>query len=137
MSPELLTKYLDAAKEVARRAVLLPDGFRFSPHTSARDWTDDTLAQIREFYGKFTDPGGGSQVNLQGIVFDTNQGGRLPVEKYLSASLLERDAITSGRKSATYAMAQCKAGGRGGTGGRRRSLAEVVVDLRERGTHRT
>ena len=83
MSPALVTKYLDAAKEVASHAVLLPDGFRFSPHTTARDWTDDTLAQIRDFYSQFTDAGGGSQVNLQGIVFDTNQGGRLPVEKYL------------------------------------------------------
>ena len=81
MSPALVTKYLDAAKEVASHAVLLPDGFRFSPHTTARDWTDDTLAQIRDFYSQFTDAGGGSQVNLQGIVFDTNQGGRLAGRK--------------------------------------------------------
>ena len=33
MSPMLLTKYLDAGKEIANHAVLLPDGFRFSPHT--------------------------------------------------------------------------------------------------------
>ena len=31
-------------------------------------------------------PVGGSQVNLQGIVFDTNDGGRLPVEQYLAAT---------------------------------------------------
>ena len=30
MSPALLTKYLDAAKEVANHLVLLPDGVRFS-----------------------------------------------------------------------------------------------------------
>jgi hypothetical protein len=99
MSPALVTKYLDAAKEVARHAVLLPDGFRFSPHTTVRDWTDDTLAQIRDFYARFTDASGGSQVNLQGIVFDTNQGGRLPVEKYLAATLEEREAIQSGEKT--------------------------------------
>lgn len=99
MSPALVTKYLDAAKDVASHAVLLPDGFRFSPHTTARDWTDDTLAEIRGFYSQFTDSGGGSKVNLQGVVFDTNQGGRLPVEKYLTATLAERDAIKSGRKS--------------------------------------
>ena len=50
MSPTLVTKYLDAAKEVAGHAVLLPDGFRFSPHTTRADWTNDTLARIREFY---------------------------------------------------------------------------------------
>ena len=48
----ILTKYLDAAKEVASHAVLLPDGFRFSPHTTPRDWTEETLAQIREFYSR-------------------------------------------------------------------------------------
>ena len=99
MSPALVTKYLDAAKEIARHAVLLPDGFRFSPHTTTRDWTDEKLAQIREFYSQFTEAGGGSTVNLQGIVFDTNQGGRLPVEKYLAATLIEREALATGRKT--------------------------------------
>src|SRR3954471_10710829 len=79
--------------------MLLPDGFRFSPHTTARDWTDDTLAKIRQFYSQFTDSGGSSTVNLQGIVLDTNGGGRLPVDKYLAATLIERDAVASGRKS--------------------------------------
>ncbi|HEX4413313.1 MAG TPA: DUF1592 domain-containing protein, partial [Lacipirellulaceae bacterium] len=99
MSPALLTKYLNAAKDVASHAQLLPAGIRFSPHTTNRDWTDDTLKQIRNFYSQFTDSGGGSQVNLQGVVFDTNQGGRLPVEKYLAATLVERDNLTSGRKT--------------------------------------
>jgi hypothetical protein len=99
MSPELVSKYLNAAKAVARHAQLLPDGIRFSPHTTSRDWTDDTLAQIRDLYMQFTDTGGGDQVNLQGVVFDTNQGGRLPVEKYLAATLAERDAIADGHKS--------------------------------------
>jgi hypothetical protein len=108
MSPALVTKYLDAAKEVASHAVLLPDGFRFSPHTTARDWTDDTLAEIRSFYSQFSDSGGGSKVNLQGVVFDTNQGGRLPVEKYLTATLAERDAIKDGRKSVDAVARQHK-----------------------------
>ncbi len=108
MSPALVTKYLDAAKEVASHAMLLPDGFRFSPHTTARDWTDDTLAQIRGFYNKFTDSSGGSRVNLQGLVFETNQGGHLPVEKYLAATLVEREALTTGRK--TVEAAACEHG---------------------------
>ena len=81
MSPSLVTKYLDAAKEVAEHAVLLPDGLHFSPGTTSRDWTEERLASIREFYRRFTAEGGGGKVNLQGIVFDTNQGGRLPVER--------------------------------------------------------
>ncbi|MEX2288490.1 MAG: DUF1592 domain-containing protein [Planctomycetaceae bacterium] len=99
MSPALITKYLDAAKEIADHAVLLPDGFRFSPHTTPRDWTDEMLARIRAFYRGFTDSAGGDKVNLQGIVFDTNQGGRLPVERYLAATLAEREAITTGHKT--------------------------------------
>jgi hypothetical protein len=99
MSPTLLAKYFDAAKEVAAHAVLLPDGFRFSPSTTRRDWTNELLAQIRGFYGQFSDVGGGEKVNLQGIVFNTNEGGRLPVEKYIAATLAERETLKSGRKT--------------------------------------
>jgi hypothetical protein len=47
MSPSLVTKYLDAAKEIARHAMLLPDGIRFSPSVTRRDWTEELLAEIR------------------------------------------------------------------------------------------
>ena len=87
MSPALLTKYLDAAKDIAAHAVLLPDGVRFSPHTSQRDWTEERLAAIRQFYAQFTEKGGGTAVNLQGIKFDTKDGGVLPLEKYLAATI--------------------------------------------------
>ena len=97
MSPSLVTKYLDAAKDIASHAVLLPDGMRFSPSNTRRDWTEEILAEIRGFYRQFTDPGGGSAVNLQGIKFDTKDGGVLPLEKYL-AVLWEERATT--RKSA-------------------------------------
>ena len=99
MSPALLTKYLDAAKQVAAHAVLLPDGFRFSPGTTRRDWTDELVAQIRAFYRKFSDARGSDQVNLQGIVFKTNDGGRLPLETYLAATLAEREALTTGART--------------------------------------
>ena len=49
MSPGLLRKYLDAGKEIAAPAVLLPAGFRFSPNTTRRDWTDESLSEIRRF----------------------------------------------------------------------------------------
>ena len=99
MSPSLIGKYLDAGKEIASHAVLTPDGIRFSRHATRRDWTDESLARIREFYREFTDDHGGSAVNLQGIKFDTNQGGRLPLEKYLEATLAERDALNDGKKT--------------------------------------
>lgn len=99
MSPALLTKYFDAGKEIAKHAELLPDGFRFSPHTTRNDWTNDALDQIRALYRRHTDAGGASTVNLQGIVFNTNDGGRLPVEKYLAATLADREALLAGRKT--------------------------------------
>ena len=99
MSPSLVTKYLGAAKDVAGHAVLLPDGFRFSPETTPRDWTEEILARLRSLYGEFTDARGADTVNLQGIVLDTNQGGRLPVEKYLAATIAEREALASGGKT--------------------------------------
>ena len=99
MSPALVTKYLDAAKEVAEHAVLTPEGIRFSAHTTERDRTDELMARIQAFYRRFTEDGGGDAVNLQGIKFTTNQGGRLPVAKYLSATLAERETLASGEKT--------------------------------------
>ncbi len=99
MSPSLVTKYLDAAKEVARHAVLLPDRISFSPYATRRDWTDAAVRRIREFYAPFTHTGGASAVNLQGIQFDTNRGGRLPLGRYLTATLAERDALDAGSRS--------------------------------------
>jgi hypothetical protein len=87
MSPALLAKYFDAAKDIARHAVLTPDGFRFSKHTTRRDWTEELLGEIRGIYRRYSLARGADRVNLQGVVFDTNEGGRLPVEDYLSAAL--------------------------------------------------
>ncbi|MGK0186631.1 MAG: hypothetical protein ACI9R3_002414, partial [Verrucomicrobiales bacterium] len=87
MSPSLLTKYLDAAKRVAQHAVFLPDGIEFSEKTTRRDWTDEKLAAIRAFYGRYTDVGDGSPVDLQGIKFDTRDAGVLPLQRYITATL--------------------------------------------------
>ena len=91
MSPALLTKYMDAGKDIAEHAELLADGFRFSPHTTRRDRTEDILAQIREFYHRYTDSGGAETVTQQGIELDKNKGGGLPLKKYLTASLELRE----------------------------------------------
>lgn len=50
MSPALFEKYLMAAREVASHAVLLPDGFRFSPESSRSDWSNHIVESIRQFY---------------------------------------------------------------------------------------
>lgn len=96
MSPSLLGKYFDAAKDIAGHAVLLPDGLRFSNGTSSRDWTDEILGNIRAFYARFSEGGGAMAVNLQEVKVDTNAGGRLPVEKYVEVLLRNRDALRSG-----------------------------------------
>ena len=86
MSPALLTKYLDAAKEVAAHAVFTPHGMRWSASTSAQDWTDEALARIRATYAKHTTTGKAAQTSAQGIKLDTGTGsGRLPLAKYLDA----------------------------------------------------
>lgn len=74
MSPTLLNKYLLAAKELSAHVVLLPDGFRFSLNKTRRDWTDESLASLRKFYGQFAPA-----------------DGRLPLEGYLASTLRHRD----------------------------------------------
>ncbi|MCA9205705.1 MAG: DUF1587 domain-containing protein, partial [Planctomycetales bacterium] len=80
MSPALMTKYLNAAKEVADHAVLLPDGFRFSPSQTRRDWTNESVARLREFYSRFT-----------------SGEGRLPLAPYLNALVRHRAELSDGR----------------------------------------
>lgn len=104
MSPSLVTKYLDAAKDIASHAMLLPDGIRFSSGSTRRDWTEELLSEIRGTYRQFTDNGGGTSVNLQGIRFDTKDGGVIPLDKYLAALLNEREskAVSAGDLSPRY-----------------------------------
>ncbi len=99
MSPALVQKYLDAGKDIASHAMLLPHGIEFSPKSTSRDWTNQRLDEIRQFYARYSDSGGATAVNLQGIQFETNGGGRLPLELYLRTTLIERDALHSGSKT--------------------------------------
>lgn len=104
MSPALLKKYLDAGKEISRHAVLTPDGFRFSPQATQRDWTDEILAQIRALYREFVDQadlGVGSAVGNLNVHTNTRIGlaGRLPLEKYFAATLAERKALMAGEQA--------------------------------------
>jgi hypothetical protein len=79
MSPTLLNKYLLSAKEIASHAVFLPDGFRFSPNNTRRDWSNESVAKLRHFYAQFT------------------ADGKLPLQPYLAATLRRRDALLSGK----------------------------------------
>ena len=97
MSPSLVGKYLDSAKRIAEHLVLLPTGIAFSESTTQRDRTNAGLAEIQAFYRRYTADGGGSSVNLQGIKFETNQGGLLPIRSYLQAILQSRDAVLDGQ----------------------------------------
>ena len=104
MSPGLLRKYLDAAKEIASHAVLLPEGFRFSVHSTQRDWTDELLAEIRAIYREYTDT---SKLGVGDIVGNVNVHGntriglasRLPLDRLFEATLVEREALESGSRS--------------------------------------
>ena len=100
MSPGLLSKYLDAGKDVAQHAVLLPDGIAFSDKTTKRDWTNEKIAAIKAFYARYSVAGKVESVLVQGNKVDLVGGaGRLPLELYLSATLTHRDVLRSGRKT--------------------------------------
>lgn len=79
ISPTLFHKYLSAAKDIADHAVLLPDGFRFSPRKTRRDWTDESTARLRRFYAAHV---GGD--------------GRLDIRPYLAAAVRHRAALLGG-----------------------------------------
>jgi Protein of unknown function (DUF1592)/Protein of unknown function (DUF1588)/Protein of unknown function (DUF1587)/Protein of unknown function (DUF1585)/Protein of unknown function (DUF1595)/Cytochrome C oxidase, cbb3-type, subunit III len=81
VSPTLLTKYLNAAKEISEHGVLLPDGFRFSATKTRRDWTDESVAHIRQFYAPYT------------------PDGRLPLHRYLVATVRHREALRHGKET--------------------------------------
>jgi hypothetical protein len=79
MSPALMAKYMNAAKELASHAVLLPKGFRFSATNTRRDWTDESLAELRKFYWQFT------------------RDGSLPLQPYVSALVRHREYLLNGK----------------------------------------
>ncbi|MDP6794014.1 MAG: DUF1592 domain-containing protein [Verrucomicrobiota bacterium] len=110
MSPALVNKFLNAGKEVARHVVLLPDGIRFSEHTTERDRADEIMARIHQFYARHVN------VNLQlGDTWDDpatakanviRRNGSIPLEAYFTAALTEREALGRGQKSIADAAAQ-------------------------------
>jgi hypothetical protein len=80
ISPALLSKYFSAAKDIADHAVLLPDGFRLATMKTRRDWTNESMARLREFLAAYT-----------------AADGKLPFEPYLMASVRYRADIAAGK----------------------------------------
>ncbi|CAN5638285.1 DUF1592 domain-containing protein [soil metagenome] len=78
ISPALLEKYLAAAKDVAEHVVLLPEGFRFSAGKTRREWSNECVAKLREYYSHYS------------------EDGRLPFAPYLAATVKHHEAIVAG-----------------------------------------
>jgi len=103
MSPALAAKYLDAAKDVARHVVPLPDGIRFSAGTSRRDFADEAVERLRGFYRRFTRPlpdtlADRQTTMQQGIKLDLGHDGFLPVDDYLKAAAAVRESAATPRR---------------------------------------
>ncbi len=84
ISPDLLTKYFNAAREIADHAQLLPDGIRFALGKTRRDWTDESTARLRAFYAACPEAGAKSD-------------GKLAFQPYLAALVRHRDALIAGQ----------------------------------------
>lgn len=104
MSPALVQKYLDAAKQVASHAVLTSDGIRFSPGNSQRDWTDELLYEIRSIYAKYTagraatdDVHRWSPSELLRVM---KLDGRVRLEPYLRALIRHRERLLKDESAA-------------------------------------
>jgi len=79
ISPALFTKYLNAAKDLSERVVLLPDGFRFSMAKTRREWTNEGTAALRTVYAGLAPA-----------------DGKLTVQPYIAATVRHRDALARG-----------------------------------------
>lgn len=88
VTPELIDRYHQTARDVAARAVLLPTGFRFSTSTERPDWTEEALQPLRSFHARYAGP-----------------NGEPPLEAHLAATLKYRDRLTRDGPAAIAAVA--------------------------------
>jgi hypothetical protein len=79
VTPELVERYHQTARDVAARVVLLPGGFRFSPSTERPDWTEEALKPLRTFHARYAGP-----------------NGEPPLAAHLAATLKHRDRLSRG-----------------------------------------
>ena len=88
VTPGLVERYLQCARDVAARAVLLPTGFRFSASPDRPVWTDEALEALRQFHSRYAGP-----------------NGEPPLESHLVATIRHRDRLTAGGPAAVAAVA--------------------------------
>lgn len=88
VTPGLVERYHQAARDVAARVVLLPKGFRFSSSTERPDWTEDALKALRNFHARHAGP-----------------NGEPPLATHLAATLKHRDRLTRDGAAAIEAVA--------------------------------
>ena len=88
MSPALFEKYLAAAQEVAKHAVLLPDGLRFSQVSARRDQTDEVIDKILAIYAEQTEL---VELRMTGGNRDGRiRWGQVPLTPYIQALIQQR-----------------------------------------------
>ncbi|QDU24986.1 hypothetical protein ETAA8_00470 [Anatilimnocola aggregata] len=121
VTPELVERYHQTARDVAARVVLLPGGFRFSPSTERPDWTEEALKPLRSFHARYAGP-----------------NGEPPLPAHLAATLKHRDRLTRGgaadiaavaaeeKLNATYLAALWA-----GLNGKSASPAEVIAQSKQ------
>ena len=88
VTPELVERYHQTARDVAARVVLLPGGFRFSHSTERPDWTEEALKPLRGFHARYAGP-----------------NGEPPLAAHLAATLKHRDRLTHGGDADIAAVA--------------------------------
>ncbi|MFO0871487.1 MAG: DUF1592 domain-containing protein [Pirellulales bacterium] len=88
VTPELVERYHQTARDIAARVVLLPTGFRFSPSTERPDWAEEALKPLRAFHARHAGP-----------------NGEPPLAAHLAATLKHRDRLMRGGSAAIAAVA--------------------------------
>ena len=74
---------------------MTPTGIEFSRHASRRDWTDEHLDRIRQFYARFTDRGG-KHLDWERKNAAAARTGRIPLREYLGALQANHDVLAGG-----------------------------------------
>jgi len=88
VTPELVQRYHQTARDVAARAVLLPKSFRFSSSPDRPTWTKEALNSLRSFHARHAGP-----------------NGKAPLAAHVAATLRHRDRLISGGPSAIATVA--------------------------------
>jgi hypothetical protein len=88
VTPGLVQRYHEAARDVAARAVLLPHGFRFSPSPDRPEWAKESLEALQKFHARYAGP-----------------AGEPPLAAHLMATLRHRDRLATGGTAAIAAVA--------------------------------